>query len=254
MGKVEARCLLVMAVRTHEWRAMLGGRFREIGDSNLQDALDAAFVVGSDGYHYDARGFKYEIDFGQMKQINLSTGRERDIERTRAVANDVVPLGLVTALLPPTPIVAHSTAATCKSTPLSVVVSTCQARNVVGANGVRPHVRAQRVQDLHRGKVKDFIVEKGFGFIAIKGMVDDVFFHVSAIHGDISVKRGDTVECVFGTDRSGRTRAKRVTVCKKAPLMRLICRNPVCKENKANHFEDRCPLGGYDSDDESISD
>merc|ERR1712187_830311 len=103
---------------------------------------------------------------------------------------------------------------------------------------------------LPRGKVRDFFTEKGFGFIRMKDSTDDIFFHVSAIQG-ASVKKNDTVECALSRDRSGRSRANKVILRKKAPLMRLICRNPTCRSKKDNHFEDRCQIGGYQSDEDS---
>merc|ERR1712232_617143 len=106
---------------------------------------------------------------------------------------------------------------------------------------------------LPRGKVREFFNEKGFGFVRMKDSTDDVFFHVSAIQGPL-VKKNDTVECALGRDRSGRTRATKVILRKKAPLMRLICRNPSCRSKKDNHFEDTCPFGGYQSDENSDAD
>merc|ERR1712190_425181 len=94
-------------------------------------------------------------------------------------------------------------------------------------------------------------VEKGYGFINLKGTTEDVFFHVSAVQGSIVVKKNDTVECALGKDRSGRTRANKVVLRERAPLMRMICRNPLCRSKKDNHFEDKCPLGGYHSDDDT---
>lgn len=60
---------------------MLAGKWCNLGDVALQDALEAAFTSGSDGYQFKARGYTYDIDFGRMKQVNATTKRERNLRR-----------------------------------------------------------------------------------------------------------------------------------------------------------------------------
>lgn len=235
---------------------MLAGRFRDLGDAALQDAVDSAFISGTDGFRYDARGYQYEVDFGNMKQVNLSTMRERDIKRI--LMNDIdafVPIASATpAAMVPVPSapsalsvkdLAPKRAARARATPPAPLVPMPMPAPVV--------CEAKKAPSLPCGKVKDFFNEKGFGFVRMKDSTDDVFFHVSAIQGP-SVKKNDTVECALSRDRSGRTRATKVILRKKAPLMRLICRNPTCQSKKDSHFEDRCPIGGYESDENADAD
>merc|ERR1712000_663741 len=93
------------------------------------------------------------------------------------------------------------------------------------------------------GKVKAFFKERAYGFIALDD-AEEVFFHVSALQVD-SVKVNDVVECHISKDGSGRKRATKVNLVKKAPLMRTICRNPICQGRCDRHFEDKCPRGGF---------
>merc|ERR1712032_433061 len=72
-----------------------------------------------------------------------------------------------------------------------------------------------------------------------------VFFHVSTLDEGVSVKKNDMVEASISKDHSGKLRARRVFLVKKAPLTRLICRNPTCCSKGDRHFEDRCPCGGF---------
>merc|ERR1712232_1469214 len=183
-----------------------------------------------------------------MKQINLSTMRERDIQRIDMTPPLVVPVPVPVPPPPSVPVV-HAGAArrvlrarACPPAPLVPMPMSARVAR-----------EAKKAPALPRGKVKDCFKDKGFGFVRMKDSTDDVFFHVSAIQGP-SVGKNDTVECALGRDRSGRMRATKVILCKKAPLMRLICRNPICRSKKDNHFEDACPIGGYESDESSDSD
>merc|ERR1712224_179115 len=92
----------------HLWQTVLAGQWQEIGDASLQDALEAAFSAASDGYRFNARGYSYEIDFERMVQLNLSTKRERKLQRVP----DPLASSLSTATVAPgTATVAPKTAA-----------------------------------------------------------------------------------------------------------------------------------------------
>merc|ERR1719375_887297 len=117
--------------RTHLWQTMLAGQWREIGDASLQDDLEAAFSADSDGYRFNARGYTYEIDFDRMKQVNLSTKRERNLRRVPDPRASSVSKATVTtatsAAVPKTVTVVHKTAAvapktTTTRTPLAAAV------------------------------------------------------------------------------------------------------------------------------------
>lgn len=62
---------------------------------------------------------------------------------------------------------------------------------------------------LSSGTIKDFNEEKGFGFIAlhdVRGVQQDVFFHVSDFHpnfSDYQPKKGDIVEFFIKNDEKG---------------------------------------------------
>ena len=62
----------------------------------------------------------------------------------------------------------------------------------------------------HRGKVKTYIVERGFGFIEPDGGGEDVFVHVKQASEEILIP-GTEVEYELEMDQSrGRERAVRV--------------------------------------------
>lgn len=236
--------------RVHGWETVLAGKWRDLGDSALQDALEAAFVAGVDGYHFEARGWKYEVDFQRMVQINLSTKRERDLRRLPLSPTDPKPAAPATTTAPVMPLaplastVAAAPVRTKTTAPLPVPVS---ATTPPG-----PPPRAVDRKPKKSGKVKSFLKDKGYGFIALDDATE-VFFHVSAVQGDRSVGMNDTVEYCLSQDRSGRKRASTVSLVKKAPIMRLICRNAMCRSKHEDHFEDRCPRGGFPEDDISIA-
>merc|ERR1711874_146568 len=80
---------------------------------------------------------------------------------------------------------------------------------------------------LPAGRIKIFFQDKGYGFIALNDGTE-AFFHVSTLDDGVTVKKNDTVEVSISKDWSGKLRASKVILVKKAPLMRLICRNPTC--------------------------
>merc|ERR1712039_529136 len=92
-------------------------------------------------------------------------------------------------------------------------------------------------KSLPAGHVKIFFQDKGYGFIALNDGTE-AFFHVSTLDEGVSVKKNDMVEASISKDHSGKLRARRVFLVKKAPLMRLICRNPTCCSKGDRHFED----------------
>lgn len=69
------------STRTHLWETVLSGKWQNLGDLSLQDTVESAYSSGSDGYQYKARGYTYDIDFGRMKQVNVTTKRERNLRR-----------------------------------------------------------------------------------------------------------------------------------------------------------------------------
>jgi len=239
---------------------VLAGQWRNLG-SAVQDAVDGAFVAGSDGYHFEARGWKYEVDFARMVQINLATKRERALRRTplsstppkSAPKNAAAPLSAVPVIaaapLPAGPAMAAAPAAAPKL-PAKVAAlppSKAAAPPVPPVSSMpAPKKAAPKKPSATSGRVKVFFQEKGYGFIALEDGTE-AFFHISSLDEGVSVKKNDTVEVSTSKDRSGKVRAKMVSLVKKAPLMRQICRNPTCCSKGDRHFEDRCPLGGFRS-------
>lgn len=62
------------------------------------------------------------------------------------------------------------------------------------------------------GTVKFFNHDKGFGFITPENGGQDVFVHVSALHGG-SLQEGDKVNFEIGQDRkTGKSKAENVSV------------------------------------------
>merc|ERR1711939_646634 len=79
---------------------------------------------------------------------------------------------------------------------------------------------------LPQGRVKNFLKEKGYGFIELDGQ--EVFFHVSVLVGD-SIQGNDTVEVAVAKGRAGRMRATQVRVLRRGSIYRQICRNKCCQ-------------------------
>jgi cold shock CspA family protein len=67
--------------RTHIWESLQAGQWEEIGDANVQDAVDAAFLAASDGYRFSSGGCSYEIDFQRMVELNRATQSESSLRR-----------------------------------------------------------------------------------------------------------------------------------------------------------------------------
>merc|ERR1712146_245669 len=63
------------------------------------------------------------------------------------------------------------------------------------------------------GKVKIFFQEKGYGFITLDNG-NEVFFHISSLDAGVSVGKNDIVEVSTSEDRSGKTRANKVSLVK----------------------------------------
>merc|ERR1712000_112033 len=229
---------------------MGAGQWRDIGDYTTQDALDAAFVAGSDGFYFEARGWKYEVDFKRMAQINQSTKQERNIRRIPqpATMDDAAAAALPAPKSPKpvgTPLVAVPAAAPLKAAPPVAPAAPAAVAPAAVAPAVAPPVAKPKRSEkpFIPGKVKAFFKERAYGFIALDD-AEEVFFHVSALQVD-SVKVNDVVECHISKDGSGRKRATKVNLVKRAPLMRTICRNPICQGRCDRHFEDKCPRGGF---------
>jgi cold shock CspA family protein len=263
---------------------MLAGKWKEIGDSSLQDALEAAFSAHSDGYRFVARGYTYEIDFSHMKQVNTSTKRERGLRRVpdcSAVSVSAVPKTSRTAPAKlasskPTPVsmpasavsvpsVAASSApavpaahkisrtatakvAISKPTPVTTPAS-AKATKVPAVPTIPVVLAPARLLPSHgctirRGRVKTVLKEKGYGFIVLDDS-KELFFHVSIPGGD-SVQGNDTVEVdvPVAMDRAGRMRAKQVRLLQRGSIYKQTCKNKCCVANGERHWEDSCPRGG----------
>merc|ERR1712007_147386 len=65
--------------RTYYWQTMLGGRFRDI-EEEFQERFEDVYQQ-NDLLKFCARGWNCTMDFKRMLQINLSTGRERQVQR-----------------------------------------------------------------------------------------------------------------------------------------------------------------------------
>jgi hypothetical protein len=63
-----------------KWQTVLAGKWRDF-DEGLQAELGAAKLAGRTVHRFFARGWSYELDFVRMLQINLSTGRTREVRR-----------------------------------------------------------------------------------------------------------------------------------------------------------------------------
>ena len=66
---------------------------------------------------------------------------------------------------------------------------------------------------MEQGVVKWFSVEKGFGFIKVKGRQEDVFVHLKDVHnsGYDKLYENDIVEFEIVEDRQGRAQATNIT-------------------------------------------
>merc|ERR1712151_195612 len=52
-----------------------------MGEEEFQENFEDAYQQGNRGSRFRARGWSYNLDFERMLQINLSTGRERPVQR-----------------------------------------------------------------------------------------------------------------------------------------------------------------------------
>merc|ERR1719461_2473510 len=71
----------MVSVRTHVWEVVLDGKWGQFGYALVQDAVDAAYQSGCDGYKFKTGHWEYDIDFARMVQINNTTKRERPLRR-----------------------------------------------------------------------------------------------------------------------------------------------------------------------------
>merc|ERR1719174_2008068 len=204
-----------------------------------------------------------------MKQVNLSTKRERKLRRVpdpRATATPATPAPKTVAIAPKTAAVAPKTTAAVapKTTlvmPKPVVPKTARTAPAAVVPAAASAPAASRppapckappstVATLPQGRVSRFLKEKGYGFIALNGQ--EVFFHVDVLVGD-SIKANDIVEVVVAKGGT-RPRATKVRVLRSGSIYRQICRNKCCQARGERHFEDRCPRGGFkDDDDDDVS-
>jgi len=67
--------------------------------------------------------------------------------------------------------------------------------------------------DTQAGRIKKWVVDRGFGFIAPDNGGDDLFVHITQIRSGARISEGDlvTYECGL-SERNGKPEAKRVTV------------------------------------------
>jgi tetratricopeptide (TPR) repeat protein len=61
------------------------------------------------------------------------------------------------------------------------------------------------------GRVKRYF-DKGYGFLAVEGQKDDLFFHITQVHGRDSVEEGEYLEYDLGEGRDGRPAAVNLRV------------------------------------------
>jgi len=66
--------------RAYAWQTLLAGRFRDF-EEEFQAVFEDAHQQGNRMFRFRARGWSYDLDFERMMQINLSTGRERPVQR-----------------------------------------------------------------------------------------------------------------------------------------------------------------------------
>jgi cold shock CspA family protein len=67
----------------------------------------------------------------------------------------------------------------------------------------------------HRGRVACFLVDRHFGFLVPDDRGSRLFFHISAVTGDVEPAFGDRVTFAAGEDDQGRPRAYEIE---------LVCR------------------------------
>jgi len=242
-------------------------------DAATNDAISAAFQSGADGFHYEARGWKYELDFSSMIQKNLTTKRERQLRKIER--GDVPPPALIPSVVAMTTAhppksstrvgkkmlrakvdakggvlskdsskvdkgtaVMDSSRIACTGTVLKDS-SKVDGKDISKADERILPLKSKSGGKLFDGVVKSFLKDKGYGFISLPDGTE-VFFHVTVLVGD-TIHVGDTVKCALAAGGSRKSRASEVHVAKRGALMRMICRNPICQSRRDRHFEDKCP-------------
>merc|ERR1712048_110392 len=86
--------------RSYAWQTMLGGRFRDF-EEEFQEMFEDAHQQGKRVLRFSARGWSYDLDFERMLQVNLSTGRERPVQRVELSLDDSAQTDI--AVPPPPP-------------------------------------------------------------------------------------------------------------------------------------------------------
>jgi hypothetical protein len=76
------------AAPRYQWQTVLAGKWRPF-DVELQEEFEEASQAGLSIYNFSARGWSYNLDFKNMLQANLSTGRERAVRRVDADSIDM---------------------------------------------------------------------------------------------------------------------------------------------------------------------
>lgn len=71
------------AAPRYQWQTVLAGKWRPF-DAELQEEFEEASHAGLSIHSFSARGWSYNLDFENMLQANLSTGRERAVRRVNA--------------------------------------------------------------------------------------------------------------------------------------------------------------------------
>lgn len=66
--------------REASWQTVLAGQWRDF-EAREQELFEAARRTGKPELRFQARGWAYRLDLARMVQVNLSTGRERQVRR-----------------------------------------------------------------------------------------------------------------------------------------------------------------------------
>lgn len=80
------------------FQVMLGGQWKDY-DKSEDENIKKAFLVGHPHAQYSLRGQSYKYDFQQLKQINLDSGKERQIRAPPGMSQPKSPL------VPPGPMI-----------------------------------------------------------------------------------------------------------------------------------------------------
>ena len=90
-----------------------------------------------------------------------------------------------------------------------------------------------------RGTLKSWNDQKGFGFIRPEQGGEDVFAHISAVHGERRPLVGDRVLYVSGRDPQGRLRAEHLRLDAPLTLDQPAIRQRPGSQRKPDEQQDR---------------